>query len=73
MNPLHWVIQFVIQFAFGCHHRHVSRVFTINQRTYKVCLDCGREFGLPDADITDAFVIPDIRAGVKEISRDPAA
>ena len=39
MNPLHSVIQF----AFGCRHRHVSRVFTINKRTYKVCLDCGRE------------------------------
>lgn len=48
MNPLHWMIQF----AFGCHHSHVSRVFTIKKRTYKVCLDCGREFGLPDADTT---------------------
>ena len=43
MNPLHWTIQF----AFGCHHRHVSRVFTIRMRTYKVCLDCGHEFDLP--------------------------
>jgi len=33
MNPLHWMIQF----AFGCHHRHVSRVFTIKSRTYKIC------------------------------------
>jgi hypothetical protein len=69
MKPLHWVIQF----AFGCHHRHVSRVFTINKRTYKVCLDCGHEFVLPDADITDAFVIPDIRAETKKISRATAA
>jgi hypothetical protein len=45
MNPLHWMIQF----AFGCHHRHISRVFTIKSRTYKVCLDCGHEFNLPDA------------------------
>ncbi len=43
MNPLHWMIQF----AFGCHHRHLSRVFTIKKRTYKVCLDCGHEFDLP--------------------------
>ena len=42
MNPLHWMIQF----AFGCHHRHLSRVFTIHNRTYKVCLDCGHEFEL---------------------------
>jgi hypothetical protein len=37
------------QFFFGCRHRHLSRVFTIKQRTYKVCFDCGREFDLPDA------------------------
>ena len=47
MNTLHWMIQF----AFGCHHRHISRVFTIGKRTYKVCLDCGHEFRLPDASL----------------------
>jgi hypothetical protein len=36
------------QFLFGCRHRHLSRVFTIKHRTYKVCFDCGREFDLPD-------------------------
>ena len=40
----------IFQFIFGCRHRHVSRVFTIKHRTYKVCFDCGREFDLPDAD-----------------------
>ena len=38
----------VFQFVFGCRHRHLSRVFTIKHRTYKVCFDCGREFDLPD-------------------------
>jgi hypothetical protein len=37
----------VLQFIFGCRHRHMSRVFTIKARTYKVCFDCGREFDLP--------------------------
>jgi hypothetical protein len=37
----------VFQFIFGCRHRHMSRVFTIKHRTYKVCFDCGREFDLP--------------------------
>ena len=32
------------QFAFGCHHRRRSAVFTIKKRTYQVCLKCGREF-----------------------------
>ncbi|MGA2964738.1 MAG: hypothetical protein ABSD64_00900 [Terriglobales bacterium] len=40
MNP----IFSAFQFAFGCHHRHRSGVFTIKKRTYQVCLKCGREF-----------------------------
>lgn len=35
----------IFQFGFGCHHRQVSRVFTIRKRTYQVCLQCGQEFG----------------------------
>jgi len=34
----------VLQFAFGCHHRQRSGVFTIKKRTYQVCLKCGQEF-----------------------------
>jgi hypothetical protein len=69
MNPLHWMIRF----AFGCHHRHVSRVFTINKRTYKVCLDCGREFRLPDADVTNRSIVSETRTRPKKINRAPAA
>jgi hypothetical protein len=36
-------------FIFGCRHRHLSRVFTIKHRTYRVCFDCGGEFDLPAA------------------------
>ncbi len=45
MNPLRWMFQF----ALCCHHGHLSRVFTIKKRTYKVCLDCGEEFVLPNS------------------------
>ncbi|MGC2447474.1 MAG: hypothetical protein WA477_07515 [Candidatus Sulfotelmatobacter sp.] len=41
----------LFQFIFGCRHRHISRVFTIKRRTYKVCFDCGREFDLPRAQV----------------------
>ncbi|HTC94420.1 MAG TPA: hypothetical protein VK699_13350 [Terriglobales bacterium] len=34
----------IFQFAFGCQHSRLSRVFTIKNRTYQVCFDCGREF-----------------------------
>jgi len=33
-----------LDFLFGCHHRHLSRVFTIDRRTYRVCCDCGAKF-----------------------------
>ena len=49
MNPLLWIVRF----AFGRHHRHLSRVFTIKKRTYRVCFDCGGEFDLPDAHKPD--------------------
>ena len=34
----------ILQFAFGCHHSQMSRVFTIKKRTYRVCFNCGQEF-----------------------------
>jgi hypothetical protein len=39
----------VLQFIFGCRHRHLSRTFTIKHRTYRVCFDCAHEFDMPDA------------------------
>jgi len=34
----------IFDFIFGCHHRHLSRVFTMSGRTYRVCCDCGAAF-----------------------------
>jgi hypothetical protein len=39
MTALHWIFEFV----FECHHPELSRVFTIENRTYQVCFECGRE------------------------------
>ncbi len=33
-----------LDFAFGCHHSKLSRVFTIEGHCYKVCCDCGERF-----------------------------
>jgi hypothetical protein len=33
-----------LELAFGCHHRKLSRVFTIHGHSYKVCCDCGATF-----------------------------
>src|SRR5258705_3407565 len=45
MKALRWILQL----AFGCRHRHLSRVFTIKHRTYQVYFDCAQQFDLPDA------------------------
>src|ERR1700756_822075 len=34
----------VLDFAFGCHHRKLSRVFTIDNHSYQVCCECGATF-----------------------------
>ena len=34
----------ILEFLFGCHHGNVSRVFTLEGETYKVCCDCGAKF-----------------------------
>jgi len=34
----------LLEFFFGCHHSNLSRVFTINRLTYRVCCDCGTAF-----------------------------
>jgi hypothetical protein len=61
MNPLLWIFKFV----FGCRHHHMSRVFTIKRRTYRVCFDCGGEFDLPK-------VHAPVRLGVTDNARSPA-
>jgi hypothetical protein len=33
-----------LNFAFGCRHRKLSRVFTLEGHSYKVCCDCGAHF-----------------------------
>ena len=34
----------ILDFLFGCHHGHLSRVFTLGGETYRVCFDCGAKF-----------------------------
>ena len=33
----------IFEWIFGCHHRKLSRVFTIDHKTYQVCFGCGRK------------------------------
>ncbi len=34
-----------LDFVFGCHHKNLSRVFTLDGHSYRVCCDCGARFG----------------------------
>ena len=38
------ILLVLLDFLFGCHHVHLSRVFTLKGETYKVCCDCGAKF-----------------------------
>ena len=33
-----------LDFLFGCHHSNLSRVFTIEGHSYRVCCGCGARF-----------------------------
>jgi hypothetical protein len=39
-------------YLFGCHHRNLSRVFTLDGETYKVCCDCGARFSYSLANMS---------------------
>jgi len=38
------ILLVILDFLFVCHHVHLSRVFTLQGKTYRVCRDCGAEF-----------------------------
>lgn len=40
---LHAVFHFFYEIAFGCSHDRLTRPFTLQRETYKVCLDCGKQ------------------------------
>jgi hypothetical protein len=43
---------------FGCRHRNLSRVFTIDSRTYRVCCNCGAEFDYSLEDMCPGRRLP---------------
>lgn len=36
-------MSFFSEILFGCSHSRLTRPFTIQEETYMVCLDCGRQ------------------------------
>ncbi len=43
MSWLSALCDFFYEMFFGCSHGHLSRPFTLQASSYKVCLDCGRQ------------------------------
>ena len=43
MIVLSTIYNFALSTFLGCHHRRMTRPFTIENECYMVCLDCGRQ------------------------------
>jgi hypothetical protein len=43
MNILRTIFNFLYEIFLGCSHQHLTRPFTLQQQTYMVCLDCGKQ------------------------------
>ena len=42
MSVLRAIIRFFYEIVLGCSHSHLTRIFTMEEETYRVCLDCGK-------------------------------
>jgi hypothetical protein len=46
LSMMTWIqnlLGFFYDIVFGCRHWSQTRPFTLEQQTYKVCLDCGKQ------------------------------
>ena len=48
----------LLNFLFGCRHHNLSRVFTLDRHTYRVCCDCGAKFSYSLANMSIVHRIP---------------
>ncbi len=44
MAWLEAIYNFFYELFLGCSHGHLTRPFTLQAHSYKVCLDCGKHF-----------------------------
>lgn len=44
MSIFRAIYEFFCELLLGCGHGHLTRPFTIQAHSYKVCLDCGHQF-----------------------------
>ncbi len=41
MSAIRAIFRFFYEIFFGCGHSHLTRIFTLKDETYRVCLECG--------------------------------
>ena len=54
------VFGFFYEIFFGCRHERLTRPFTLQKNTYKVCLECGKHV-LYSAERMEPLTAPEIR------------
>jgi hypothetical protein len=64
------LIDAVTGYLLGCHHHSLSRVFTIQHRTYQVCCDCGAEF---EYSLTTMSTKPRLTLAPWRVGRNPGS
>lgn len=50
MSVIRAIFNFFHEIFLGCSHGHLTRIFTVKQETYRVCLDCGKH--IPHSPLT---------------------
>lgn len=43
MSVIRAILNFLYEVFLGCSHQHLTRPFTLQNETYMVCLDCGKQ------------------------------
>lgn len=43
MSVVRGILNFLYEVFLGCSHRRLTRPFTLENETYMVCLDCGKQ------------------------------
>jgi hypothetical protein len=43
MSIVRAIFNFLYEIFLGCSHQHLTRPFTLQNETYMVCLDCGKQ------------------------------
>lgn len=57
MRILRVIFNFLYETILGCSHQHLTRPFTLEHETYKVCLDCGKRVYYSAADMRPLTVL----------------